>query len=751
MSIKYISSGWKTHLKTGFPKDYRSYIDFRQIYYPPIPTSAGGHSDGTYTLITSGENRPGSHDLTGGRETYALALSATITIRVSFRPEFAYNVSADQIIWSWWIDADHYLELYYDESEDKFRLGWEDGGTFRYLETAQFDDGSSHRDIDQDMVIDCTLALGSATTSGSAIYWNRTQDDTSWSGTISAKTTNYPILGIRGRGDGTGNDGSVSINQFLIIDGYAASATEVAEDYKNEKREQVVFHFNGCGIGQTRCNITDYVNRFELEKSVINAKGRRGANLASLRLISTGAEFADDQYASFDPTSGQYNGLLAESYLKKQCPVQVETWYGNNFELMIKGRISSRKFMRKSSASSKTYVVVGILDQAESIERKVIKNAQTYSDYAFCNTSSEGASLIHVLTRLSSQERIINFLGNSSFENATITNSWYKESDVTLARVSGGLFGSYSAQASTSGSNDEITQLVLFTVASTTAQASEQLNKGQSFTFQIFMKAASAATVKLHIFEQDASGTNGTSTESCSLTNDDSYKLYSVTRKITDADSDRIKVSIEIDTNSVNVNLDGAMLFRSRESVNFFVLNTNDGSSGEIYEASAVEGVYDTCGFDVDNVADTHPWVFLPQYANPWQHLSWLADATLATYIGFDSCGTFTYRCKFKTSYSDPSSLETISAARDIASEIEQDNSNALVISGVKITKESTLQEIWNAGMTGDFSLDAGNVVEVSVANNADFPDFDTFGQYWALYGDGSDNPEQFGQLVEES
>ena len=224
------------------------------------------------------------------------------------------------------------------------------------------------------------------------------------------------------------------------------------------------------------------------------------------------------------------------------------------------------------------------------------------------------------------------------------------------------------------------------------------------------------------------------------------WKFFSVTHKLTDVTSDRLVPQIRIQTTGVNVQFDGAMLTQSHKSLNWFVLNNNDGSSGISNATLADSATYNTCGFNVDSVNITHPWVFLPQFTNPWTHLGWLADATLAIYIGFDACGTFVYKSRLATGYSDQASLETVTSVRDISSFIEQDSANSIIIAGIKITKDDYIQEVWNAGASGDFTVDDGGVVKELLSNGYFFPSYDTFGEYWAKYGDGTDNPKAFGE-----
>ena len=182
MSIKAIADAWKADLKT-FPADERVYLDSRKEIYPPFG------SDLTYTIVSSTPTQPGSHNLTGGNAYYMLELASTLSIRARVYPTFDYDTGDDQPIWSWYIDANNYLTLYYDQTTDHFRLKWKDGGTERYMQGPQISDNSHQAWTD----FDCTIDLTTGTNLGSVMYINRSNVDTGdslfneWSGTIDAK------------------------------------------------------------------------------------------------------------------------------------------------------------------------------------------------------------------------------------------------------------------------------------------------------------------------------------------------------------------------------------------------------------------------------------------------------------------------------------------------------------------------------------------------------------------------------------
>ena len=106
-------------------------------------------------------------------------------------------------------------------------------------------------------------------------------------------------------------------------------------------------------------------------------------------------------------------------------------------------------------------------------------------------------------------------------------------------------------------------------------------------------------------------------------------------------------------------------------------------------------------------------------------------------YMGMDAAGTMKYRSRLKTAYADPSSLETVTSALNLASSIEQRKANNIIVRGSLIIKETIEREVWNAAATGDFDTDEGGYLLDDVANLAAWPPSTEFGEYWAQYGRG--------------
>ena len=398
------------------------------------------------------------------------------------------------------------------------------------------------------------------------------------------------------------------------------------------------------------------------------------------------------------------------------------------FEPVLVGRLDDEKFKRNSPHDDEPQVLLGVLDGVEELERKVVENGISYEDYDISDPAAEATSLVHALTRLATQKTYKNYLSNSSFENAAVT-PWFAVSATSFSRVAGGLFGSYQGDLvnDASGSADLLHSL-LFT-------GDKQLNVGEVWTFSIYVKAAVACTCQANINESDSVGVNATSTSSTlSISGGEGWQRISVSHTIIDSDSDRLQPFLRLNTVSVTLSVDAAMLTQTREALNWFVLNNNASTAADDADSAS----YDTVGFDVDTVAITHPWVLLEKFASPWTHMRKLAAASLAQYLGMDAAGTLKYRSRLKTGYADPTPLETIDSGQHFAAVLEEQAANHIIIRGAKITKFSHVAEVWRASASGHFttSENTGRLLNESVADGATWPSQTTYPEFYARYED---------------
>jgi len=684
----------------------------------------------TYTKITSGDNQPGSHNLTGGCADYMLELTDPVTVRARVYPNFAYDTASDQPIWSWYNDSNNYLTLLYDAGNDRYEVHWKDGGTERILEGDIYTDNSHQVWTDVDVVVDFANKQA-------ALYLDRTSKDTAWSDTADAKGQNYPLFEIRGE---NGTEGDYKINHVRVFPSLEATAAQVANDYKSVKNEEIIWHFNGEGCGRTRVNVTRFVQNLYNEKSVENpADGAAGSNTCTVTLLSEGGEFADDQYAAFTPTSDQFNGTSSQKYMQNRCRLEVESWYNHVYDLVFTGRLDGNSFSRSSAAGQLQTVTITAEDLISDIARKFRRKAKTYEDYKLSD-NEEDNSLVHAITRLATKDPVYNFLANSSFENATIGNSWnVYGTGATFTRQSGGLFGAYQGDLAYGSATCAIYQDINF-------NGTKKLNVGETWTFSMWLKSADACGHNINIEEWTigAGASNDASSTVWSLSGGEGWDLWSVSHTITDSTSNRLRCLVWLNDNAT-LSMDGAMLVQNDRALNWFVLNNNDGASGVESADDADSDSYDSIGFDCDEVNITHPWALLPQGANVWKQLQLLGDAVGAMYIGLDESGTFKLRAKLKTGYTDPTSLETITDSQIaiIDTALEPTQANKIKVHGVKIKKHSNIVTLWNAAAAGVFGKGTGEIIAESVANGEDWPDDivdsetnESRGETWAKYGE---------------
>ncbi len=757
MAIKDISAAWKTQDR-AFTKYERVYADFRQYIYPPYSSTL------TYTAITSADNQPGSHNVTGGYCSYVLPMDSKFTLFIRCKPTFAYNVSSSQHLCEWYIDATHCFRVYYSAGGDCFYAYWHDGGSNRVLQSAVY---TSNETLQTWHNFAFSIDLTTGTTAGSAFYINQAAVDTAWSGNTDVKASNFPILTFRTYSGGS-TAYSYTINQMRYIPDYAATAAEVANLFKDVENEEVVWNFNGEGCGRTRCNITRHVMTLGLERSVEEpSTGAQGANRLTAKLYSNGGEYADDQYAAFDPTAEQFNGTSAQKYLQKQARIEAETWYGTVWEPIFTGRVDANLFSRTSYAGELTTVDIAAEDSVSDIAREMKRKGKSYASKKLSD-STESNSLIHLITRLATQKDVYNYLANSSFENTTIANSWaVGGAGATLTRVATGLFGSYRGDLTYGTATMSATQTVTFT-------GTKKLNKGETYNFSIFLKSSDPSTNTLRLAEWDSSAINDYTEADASLDGGEYWKRFDVSHTITDSDSDRLKVTISsemsagtayvtgahafsqangiiywredasfgaavppISTGPGVLSMDGAMLVQADRTPEWFVLNNNDGASAVESADDADYASYDTVGFDVDAVDVEHPWVFIPATASIWDELKQLGDACGATYIGMDSAGTLKMRAKLKTGYTDPAALEVIddTVASGVDSVLEIAKANKIIGHGVWVTVSSGIGVMWMLEASAEF-IKAGGKPKTTVTNGSYFPDPTTYGDFYAKYGE---------------
>ncbi len=720
MAIRWVSSAWKTAL-TQFPQDHRVYLDFRQQLYPDI----GGAP--TFTLVAEADNRPGSHNLTGGYANYLLDMPSTMTLDFYFKPTFSYTGGTDQYLWSWYIDATHQLSFYYDVAAHKYTLAWEDGTAMRTMLSSAYASDVSFQVWTR---ASFSLDLTTGTAAGSTFYLDGVSISTAWSGVGDVKTRFFPTFTIRGR---NGTAGGYTINYARMFSVTSTDA-QVSSNFWNvstdtKKDEEVVWHFNGHSVGHTRCNVTARVNNLQFSRSTESAAGNSNANTASVVLMSPEGQFADDQYSAFAPASEIYNGTSSQKYMQTHCPIEIETWYGGLFELEFCGHIDDSLFQRKSTIGDISMVTISAQDTAEWLQKSLAQRGYAFENYDLSNPASASTSLIHSIARINTQKSWYNYVANSGFENPTAANSWtVAGGGATLTRTAGGLQGSWQGDftCTTAGT---ITQTIPFNTL-------KKLDAGQNWNLSGYVKSATAGNFMLSLIEQGA-GSTAISTNTVTAAMAASGGWQKIEKTVTISTSTAAQLQIRGAVTGLTVSIDSIMLVQNNRSLNWAFATTNDGASGIMSADSAQSSTYDTIGFDVDDAPITHPWAVVAMNTTPWSYLNDIHDGTAAYYLGFDACGTLKYRTPLKAGYADPTSLITISDVQSVDSIIDAMQANHIVINGVQTVKGTNYTVVWDAYKSGSFATLGGSLYE-AINAGADWPSIATYPEYWATYSESN-------------
>lgn len=726
MATKWSSEARRNYLKGTWPPDVRAYVDFRQQVYPVVAGTP------TFTKVTSADNQPGSHYLSGGYCRYLMPVTSYLVFDTLLKPSFAYDTGSNQTAVAWYVSATQYLKLYYAAGSDVMGVEWRDGGTARSLFYGPYLDNATLQTWQRFTAV---LNLTTGTIAGSAFYRDGAAADTNWSGNIDTKATNFPVMTFQYDDASTVTaDYDIAYCRVWLLSSAAdlPTATDVANNFKTYKEEEIVFHLNGHATGHTRCNVTSRVQTLDLERTTESPTGNANPNVCDINLLSPNGQFADDQYAAFDAGAEVYNGTSSQKYMQAWCPVEVETWYGNTPELEFVGRLDDSVFRRRSTVNDVSRVTITAKDEAEDMRRRVRQKAYTFEDYELSNTTTSSTSLLQTIAQMETQHEWYNFLADSGFENATAANSWVVAgSSSTITRAAGGLLGSYQLNWLVPGATATLTQNVTFV-------GSKLLNVGQNWNISVWGKTATGITATLYLNELASGGTAiTTGNVAQDFPTAGGWVQVAKTIAISTSLTNSLQVQLYA-TATATLSLDCAMLVQNDRALNWYVENNNDGASGTESADDADSALYDTAGFDVDDAMVVHPWARVEQGHSVWDYLVQIGDATAARYLGFDACGTLKYRTPFKTSYADPSALFTITDTdfTTVATVCDVRQANKVVVHGYKIFKD-TVQRLWWLGTDSDaFDRDSGNRIDESVAASAIWPAASTYGEFWASYED---------------
>lgn len=731
MAIKYIGSAWKENLRTGFPPEDRIYLDFRKIKYPPVRT-VGTEA---YTLATSSVNFPGTYagafSGTEGFE-YFLDMTSKFSIIIEHKPGFVYTSATDHVIKAWYVSATQKFLVRYDAATDTFVVEWQDGGTARTLSSQQFDDGTSFTDIDQRLRFIISIDLTTGTTAGSSFTVEPMESgssatDSTWSGNIDSLSTNFSKMSTGFANDTDYYNGDMYYERICLNQNLTTLAL-----WKATKAEEIYFPFDGHMTGNTRVNVTRFMSTLGMSKNVEHpTSGAIGANNCTFRLNSQSGEFADDQYATYDPTLDQFNGTVAQKYLQQRSGIYIENWYDGDFDSIFVGQFDDSKYSRSTPLKDIQRVSCRGLDNAAVLMRKQFREAQRYDNYKLSSTTFE-SSLFHQIAYEGTKEKVRNYAANSGFENAAIGSSWFTIGTASIARSSSqALLGTYSGSATFAAGSDEVYQEIRFDDV-------EVLNPDENYTFTVYGLSAGAFSGTLKIEERDSGGVNDSSTSSISLSGGEDFKSFTVTHQITDSDSDRLRISVVASTGTIF--LDCAMLTETKRQLNYFVLNTTVGNGTYIEADDYATDSFAVMGINAETVDFTHPWLFIEEGERVWDNLTAIGDASAPRYMGLDAAGVLTLKAVLSTAGEPTSLFDVDEHMGNINVNANIATANRIIISGVYIQELTDVTLIFQA--TGSSLADVNETdIQIAVLNNELFPLPSTFGDFWAKYGEGLPEP----------
>jgi hypothetical protein len=718
MAFKWRPAAWRTDSGTAMHQT-RLYIDPRGEEYPPLDGSSVAYTAATALANFNGTYCASLTAAASNKVDYLLDMPSKFTLRVRIKPLFAYATGTYHRVIEWYADANRFFILLFDPAGKRFYVTWKDGGTARSLLGAVIDAGS----INQWHIIDLAIDVTTGTTGGSQFWFDRVSADTTWSGNSDVKASSYSALSVGHEGGASSADSLYS--EIILIPNYVATDADVQNDFRSVKNEQIVWHFNGEAVGRTRCNVTPYLKSYNTTSGRIDGAARLAATLHN-----TGGEFSDDQYATFAPENGFYNGLSTQKYLQNRIRCELEDWYGGDYETIFTGRLDENRFGRSSANLLYGEASISAEDVVSDIAREMKTKGRYYEDKKLCD-ATETDSLVHLIGRLATAKEQYNYIGNSGFENATIGNSWLLfGAGATLARSNAQkLFGSYSGLL-TNGAGGSCVAYQFITFL-----GSKKINLGESWTFSVYLYSSANVSGQIQLNERAGAVDGAGSSTNYSLTAGSWSRVY-VTKTIVSAATDRLVAVIRLDTLSQAVYCDAAMLVYGSRPVNWYVNNATDGASGVISADSAASLTYDSVGYDCEPVNIVHPWARVEANTSVWSYLQQIRVATAARMLRATQDGVIKFRSPLG-SYGDPAQIGTLteSSVQAPATTIDTESANRIVGHGTRIIKNSSTQTWWQASASGDFDGNDKDINE-TVLNGGQWPSPLTFGAYWAKLGE---------------
>lgn len=353
----------------------------------------------------------------------------------------------------------------------------------------------------------------------------------------------------------------------------------------------------------------------------------------------------------------------------------------SNFEQIFYGTCDNESLNRSTSVGSIASLSITATDQFKQIAFRNIRNGKSFEDYYLSRATSSNNSILHELLWLATKKEIYNYCGNSSFENTTVGNSWLGSgTSVSVTRnANASLYGTYSGLLTGTG--------FLYILQYITIEVS----KGDVFTFQIYELSAGANSFAIEILEYVDSTPGDSTLNSYSSTN---YNWQHLSCTHTCTNSSTNKLAIVIGTDSIETYFDMAMLTRGGLKY-FYVLNSNDGTSGTISETLAMSTSYSTLGIKTENISYQHPWLYLEKGSSIIDHLKMYSDAMLTRRFFINNAGVLNVNSHLVSNVTTypVAEIEDVNSLSSGISSI----ANKINVQGVYIKKDPEVSTIWEA------------------------------------------------------
>lgn len=378
------------------------------------------------------------------------------------------------------------------------------------------------------------------------------------------------------------------------------------------------------------------------------------------------------------------------------------------FEIVFNGSAEKGAFSRNVAFGSLSSLSITANDKIKDMSGKKQKNAEVFENYYFSRETPSNNSLIHEFIQRATRKEVVNYLGNSGFENTTISNSWTATgTGASFVRSNtvaiNGTYSGYLTGTSGLAINQEIDL---------------DISLNDIMTLQFYAYSTTVKTLTLTINECYNATVNGTSTVAIAHSGK-GWDQFSLSHTMVSSISNNLKIQIAISASGVY--FDMAMLTYGRIK-QFYTDNTNDGTSGIISYLQAKTGYYNTIGISTEDTSYIHPWALLKSSESPYEHAKQLADASNGRLFNINQSGVFEYK-SFLTSDISLSAIDSIPSIAQVSAINQPLTANKVVVEGVRIEKKTTVDNVWRASDAIPDQSEETTVWAVYLNNGETWPD----------------------------